>query len=66
MKEQREMQTHIDELNAHIKAQSEEIDRLRIDAVRYRWLCKYSGQMFMSTEAQISEEIDRAMAGVTK
>ena len=66
MKEQREMQTHIDELNAHIKAQSEEIDRLRMDAVRYRWLCKYTGQMFMATEQQVSDEVDRAMAGVAK
>jgi hypothetical protein len=80
MKEQREMQTHIDELNAHIKAQSDEIDFLKnmlkrsvmltpsitADANRYRWLCKYAGQMFMATEKQISEELDRAMAGVAK
>lgn len=32
MKEQREMQTHIDELNAHIKLQGAEIERLRRDA----------------------------------
>ena len=80
MKEQREMQTHIDELNAHIKAQSDEIDLLKklldstelatpslaADAKRYRWLRKYSGQMFMATEQQVDDELDRAMAGVAK
>jgi hypothetical protein len=29
MKEQREMQTHMDELNNHIKFQTDEIDRLK-------------------------------------
>jgi hypothetical protein len=80
MKEQREMQTHIDELNAHIKAQSDEIDFLKkmlnrtvtltpsitADANRYRWLRKYTGQMFMATEQQVDDEVDRAMAGVAK
>jgi hypothetical protein len=66
MKEQREMQTHIDELNAHIKAQSAEIDRLRIDAIRYRWLNKYTAQLFMVTEAQMNYEVDRAMSGGVK
>ena len=80
MKEQREMQTHIDELNAHIKKQSDEIDFLKkmldrtvtltpsitADANRYRWLRKYSGQMFMATEQQVDDELDRAMAGVAK
>jgi uncharacterized coiled-coil protein SlyX len=74
MKEQREMQTHIDELNAHIKAQSDEIDLLRKmlnrltpsivdDAKRYRWLNKYTAQLFMVTEKQMNEEVDRAMNG---
>jgi predicted RNase H-like nuclease (RuvC/YqgF family) len=63
MKEQREMQTHIDELNSHIKAQSDEIDRLRRDAARYRWLNKYTAQLFMVTEAQMNYEVDRAMSG---
>lgn len=74
MKDQREMQTHIDELNAHIKAQSEEIDLLRKmlnkltpsivnDAKRYRWLNKYTAQLFMVTEKQMNEEVDRAMRG---
>ena len=80
MKEQREMQTHIDELNAHIKAQSDEIDFLKkmlnrtvtltpsivADANRYRWLNKYTAQLFMVTEQQMNDEVDRAMAGVAK
>ena len=78
MKEQREMQTHIDELNAHIKAQSDEIDLLKkmlygtpipstvVDAMRYRWLNKYTSQLFMVTEQQINDEVDRAMSGVAK
>jgi hypothetical protein len=80
MKEQREMQTHIDELNAHIKAQSDQIDFLKkmldrtvtltpsitADANRYRWLRKYSGQMFMATEQQVDVEVDRAMSGGVK
>lgn len=77
MKEQREMQTHIDELNAHIKLQNAEIESLHRmldnmvglapsiarDAARYRWLCKYAGQMFMATEQQVNDELDRAIAG---
>jgi hypothetical protein len=77
MKEQREIQTHIDELNAHIKAQSDQIDLLKklidstelatpslaVDAKRYRWLRKYTGQMFMATEKQVDAEVDRVMAG---
>ena len=80
MKEQREMQTHIDELNAHIKAQSDEIDFLKkmlnrtvtltpsivADANRYRWLNKYTAQLFMVTEQQMNDEVDRAMAGGVK
>jgi hypothetical protein len=80
MKEQREMQSHIDELNSHIKLQAAEIESLHKlldntiglapgiarDAARYRWLRKYSGQMFMATEQQVDAEVDRAMAGVAK
>ena len=66
MKETRELQTLIDELERHIIQQDNLIEKLNLDATRYRWLCKYSGQMFMATEQQISEEIDRAMAGVAK
>jgi hypothetical protein len=80
MKEQREMQTHIDELNAHIRLQDAEINSLHKmldnmiglapaiakDAARYRWLRKYTGQMFMATEQQVDVEVDRAMAGIAK
>jgi hypothetical protein len=80
MKETREMQTHIDELNAHIRLQDAEIESLHklldqtvnlapnimADAVRYRWLIKYTGQMFMATEQQINDELDRVIAGVAK
>ena len=80
MKEQREMQTHIDELNAHIKLQDAEIESLHRmlnnvtslapsiarDAERYRWLNKYTSQLFMVTEAQMNYEVDRAMAGGVK
>ena len=80
MKEQREIQTHIDELNAHIKAQSDQIDLLKklidstelatpslaVDAKRYRWLNKYTSQLFMVTEEQMNAEVDRAMAGGVK
>jgi hypothetical protein len=80
MKETREMQTHIDELNAHIKKQSGEIDFLKkmldrtvtltpsitADAIRYRWLNKYTAQLFMVTEQQMNDEVDRAMAGGVK
>lgn len=64
MKEHRELQTLIDQLESHIRAQAAEIERLSRDAKRYRWLCKYTGQMFMATEQQVSQEVDRAMAGV--
>lgn len=66
MKEHRELQTLIDELERHIIQQDSLIEKLEPDAKRYRWLCKYAGQMFMSTEKQIDEELDRAMAGVAK
>ena len=80
MKEQREMQTHIDELNAHIQHQqtlitqvnshalnqAKKIVALEADAVRYRWLRKYTGQMFMATEQQVDAEVDRAMSGGVK
>lgn len=80
MKEQREMQTHIDELNAHIKLQDAEIQSLHKmldnmiglapsvarDAARYRWLNKYTSQLFMVTERQMNDEVDRAMSGGVK
>ena len=50
MKEQRDLQTLIDQLEQHIKAQAAEIERLQRDALRYRWLNKYTSQLFMVTE----------------
>ena len=66
MKEARELQTLLDQLEHHIKAQGDEIDRLRRDAARYRWLNKYTAQLFMVTEQQVSDEVDRDMAGGVK
>ena len=34
-----------------------------VDAERYRWLCKYTSQLFMVTEEQMNDQIDRAMRG---
>ena len=42
------------------------MDCLRRDAARYRWLNKYTSQLFMVTEQQMNEEVDRAMAGGVK
>jgi len=66
MKEQRELQTMIENLQSHILHQHDEIERLRRDAERYRWLNKYTAQLFMATEQQVDAEVDRAMSGVVK
>jgi hypothetical protein len=66
MKEARELQTLLDQLEHHINAQADEMDCLRKDAMRYRWLNKYTSQLFMVTEQQMNEEVDRAMAGGEK
>ena len=66
MKETRELQTFADQLQNHILHQDKLIKKLEQDAARYRWLRKYTGQMFMATEQQVDVEVDRAMAGVTK
>jgi len=66
MKEHRELQTLIDELERHIIQQDNLIEKLERDAARYRWLRKYTGQMFMATEQQVDAEVDRAMAGGVK
>ena len=77
MKEQRELQTLIDQLEVHIRMQAAEIESLHKlldntislapsiarDAARYRWLNKYTSQLFMVTEAQMNYEVDRAMSG---
>jgi hypothetical protein len=33
----------------------------RDDAERYRWLNKYTAQLFMVTDKQMDEQVDRAM-----
>ena len=33
------------------------------DAKRYRWLNKYTAQLFMVTNKQMDEQVDRAMQG---
>jgi hypothetical protein len=35
----------------------------RDDAERYRWLNKYTAQLFMVTDKQLNEQVDRAMNG---
>ena len=66
MKEQRELQTLIDELERHIIQQDNLIEKLERDALRYRWLNKYTSQLFMVTEQQMNDEVDRAMSGGVK
>ena len=66
MKEHRELQTLIDELERHIIQQDNLIEKLERDAERYRWLNKYTSQLFMVTERQMNDEVDRAMAGGVK
>ena len=66
MKEHRELQTLIDQLEAHIREQAEQIESLSKDAKRYRWLNKYTSQLFMVTEQQMNYEVDRAMSGGVK
>ena len=79
-REQRELQTLIDQLENYIKQQAGEIEFLKkmlnrtvtltpnivADANRYRWLNKYTAQLFMVTEEQMNAEVDRAMAGGVK
>jgi hypothetical protein len=66
MKEARELLTAIEQLERHIELQSDVIATLRIDAARYRWLTKFTSQLFMVTEQQMNDEVDRAMAGGVK
>jgi hypothetical protein len=66
MKEARELQTMIDQLEKIIIEQDNLIKKLEQDAARYRWLNKYTAQLFMVTEKQMNEEVDRAMAGGVK
>lgn len=41
----------------------ENLDQMIVDAKRYRWLCKYTSQLFMVTEEQMNDQVDRAMRG---
>ena len=66
MREQRELQTMLDQLEKIIIEQDNLIEKLERDALRYRWLNKYTAQLFMVTEAQMNYEVDRAMAGGVK
>jgi hypothetical protein len=66
MKEARELQTFTDQLQNHILHQDKLIKKLEQDAARYRWLRKYTRQMFMATEQQVDAEVDRAMSGGVK
>jgi hypothetical protein len=54
------------ELKAELESNATEIERLRRDALRYRWLNKYTSQLFMVTEPQMNYEVDRAMSGGVK
>jgi 1,2-phenylacetyl-CoA epoxidase catalytic subunit len=54
------------ELKAELESNATEIERLRRDALRYRWLNKYTSQLFMVTEPQMNFEVDRAMSGGVK
>jgi hypothetical protein len=70
MKEARELQTMIDQLDKIIVEQDNLIEKFERDAInykrdalRYRWLNKYTAQLFMVTEQQMNAEVDRAMAG---
>lgn len=45
---------------------AKEVRTLRKDAERYRWLNKYTCQLFMVTEQQMHDQIDAAMTGVRK
>ena len=35
----------------------------KADAERYRWLDKYTSQLFMVTEKQLNEQVDKAING---
>ena len=43
-----------------------EIKQMEKDAMRFRWLTKYTCQLFMVTEQQMHDQIDAAMTGVRK
>jgi hypothetical protein len=42
---------------------AEIVKALKVDADRYRWLNRCTAQMFMVTDKQMDDEIDKAMNG---
>jgi hypothetical protein len=42
---------------------AEIVKALKVDADRYRWLNQATHQLFMVTEKQLNEQVDRAMNG---
>ena len=66
MKEQHELQDMLDQLEKIVIEQDNLIEKLERDALRYRWLNKYTAQLFMVTEQQMNDEVDRAMSGGVK
>ena len=44
-------------------SQVADIIRALKDADRYRWLNKYTSRLFMVTDKQLSDQVDRAMNG---
>jgi hypothetical protein len=51
-------------INEEEMAQIADIIRaLKVDADRYRWLNQATHQLFMVTEKQLNEQVDRAMNG---
>ena len=66
MKEQHELQDMLDQLEKIVIEQDNLIEKLEVDALRYRWLNKYTAQLFMVTEQQVDVEVDRAMSGGVK
>lgn len=46
-----------------MKQVAEIIKVLKVDADRYRWLNRSTAQLFMVTDKEMDEQIDRAMNG---
>jgi hypothetical protein len=42
---------------------AEIVKALKVDADRYRWLNQATHQLFMVTDKQLNEQVDRAMNG---
>jgi len=42
---------------------AEIIKELKVDADRYRWLTRYSSQLFMVTDKQLDEQVDKYYTG---